>query len=128
MSMFRKPKKPMLRKVFADEDERMDTDEERPSSSRDRHREDRHRDKHRNDREKSKPKSSSSSSTQVTISGVEKKPKALLSFVDDGKWKNRHNWVTEFMVFVLVLFFLQRRKTKCSKLRNPIKVKKFQGC
>ncbi|KAL5273599.1 PAXBP1 family protein [Megaselia abdita] len=83
MSMFRKPKKPMLRKVFADTDERMDTEEETNSRHRDRD-----KDRHRSDREKSKPKvvsSSSSSSTAVVSSGsgLEKKHKALLSFDDD---------------------------------------------
>lgn len=88
MSMFRKPKKPMLRKVFADDEEKMDIDEEKSSKDRDsRHRDrDRDKDKHRNDRDKPKQKvstSTSSSSTGVSSSVLEKKPKALLSFCDD---------------------------------------------
>lgn len=110
MSMFRKPKKPMLRKVFNDDDEKMDIDQEKSSKDRDRDRSrrdrDKDRDRNRSDNRDTSRKVSSSTSTSsgsLGAAAVEKK-KALLSFADDvdGKEKICENWVTGFMVFLFV--------------------------
>lgn len=98
MSMFRKPKKPMLRKVFNDDDEKMEIDQDKSKDrDRDRSRRDREKDRDRNrndNRDASKQKvvssSTSASSSSLVVGGVEKK-KALLSFADDVDGKLREN-------------------------------------
>lgn len=126
MSMFRKPKKPMLRKVFADDEEKMDIDVEK--SSKDRHRDrDRDKDKHRSDRDKSKQKVSSSSSSTSSSAGLEKKPKALLSFADDvdGKLEKSTKLGHSSSWFFVVNLQMM---AKYSKLKNLHTARKFQGC
>lgn len=112
----------MLRKVFADEEDKTDTDDEKTNKDRDRHRDNKEFSSgsssggFKSSKEKSSKQKSSSS-----ISEKDKKPKTLLSFADDvdGKWKianilqekSKNLGHTVHGVF----FIFQRRKGKYSK-------------
>ena len=121
MSMFRKPKKPMLRKVFAEDEEKMELDESSASKSRDKDYRDREKEKSRKyEREKSSRKEEKDKS-----SGGDKKPKALLSFADDFGKKNRIfiNWVTESRLSI----FQMMKAKKFSRLKNRRTAKRCPG-